>query len=136
MNINKNNLTKKKLIPSRLFIILILFLLVDPSVASEIEIVLRSVDTDWCREVLVVGCVGVIEVKTVPCGEVLSVVPVCVVEVKTVPCGEVLLVVSVRAVEVGTVSCGKTLLVVPVGVVYVVPGLWNVTLSIFSYFVI
>lgn len=125
MNINKNNKTEKnpQFIPSRLFIILLLFLFADPSVASEIEIVLCSVDTDWCREVLVVGCVGVIEVKTVPCGEVLLVVPVCVVEVKTVPCEEVLLVVSVRAVEVGTVSCGKTLLVVPVGEVYVVPGL-------------
>lgn len=78
-------------------------MLADPSVASEIEIVLCSVDTDWCRDVLVVGCVGVIEVKTVPCEEVFLVVPV-------------------RA-EVGTVSCGKTLLVVPVGVVYVVPGL-------------
>lgn len=125
MNINKNNLTEKnpQFIPSRLFIILLLFLLADPSVASEIEIVLCSVDTERCREVLVVGCVGVIEVKTVPCGEVLLGVPVCVVEVKTVPCQEVLLVVPVRAVEVGSVSIEKTPLVVPVGVVYVVPGL-------------
>lgn len=61
-------------------------MLVDFFVVLEIEIVLCLVDIDWCREVFVVGCVGVIEVKIILCGEVFLVVFVCVVEVKIVLC--------------------------------------------------
>lgn len=73
---------------------------IDPSVASKIEIVFCSVDTDPCGVALVVVYVWVIEAETVLYVEVLLEAPIGVVEVKTVSYGEVLLVVLVGVLEV------------------------------------